>query len=48
MIRGLQKGWTDETPEAESLFLNGFSNEDFKEGYRAFLDKRKPAWQEHE
>lgn len=40
MIRGLQNGWTEETPEAESLFLNGFSNEDFQEGYRAFLDKR--------
>ncbi len=40
MIRGLQKGWTEETPEAESLFLNGFSNEDFKEGYKAFLEKR--------
>ena len=40
MIRGLQNGWTEETPQAQSLFLNGFSNEDFKEGYRAFLDKR--------
>ncbi|MBY9066947.1 enoyl-CoA hydratase/isomerase family protein [Hyphomonas sp. WL0036] len=40
MIRGLQNGWAEETPEAQSLFLNGFSNEDFQEGYRAFLDKR--------
>lgn len=40
MIRGLQNGWSDETEEAEKLFLNGFSNEDFQEGYRAFLEKR--------
>lgn len=39
-IRGLQNGWTEETPEAAELFLNGFSNEDFQEGYRAFLEKR--------
>lgn len=40
MIRGLQNGWSDDTEEAEKLFLNGFSNEDFQEGYRAFLEKR--------
>lgn len=40
MIRGLQSGWSDQTPDAHSLFLNGFSNEDFQEGYRAFLEKR--------
>ncbi|MFN3607614.1 MAG: enoyl-CoA hydratase/isomerase family protein [Hyphomonas sp.] len=40
MIRGLQNGWSDETQDAQSLFLDGFSNEDFQEGYRAFLDKR--------
>ena len=40
MIRGLQSGWTEETPDAQALFLNGFSNEDFQEGYRAFLEKR--------
>lgn len=40
MIRGLQDGWTETTPEAHDLFLNGFSNEDFQEGYRAFLEKR--------
>lgn len=40
MIRGLQNGWADEAPQAQSLFLNGFSNEDFQEGYRAFLEKR--------
>lgn len=40
MIRELQATSADASPEAEALFLEGFSNEDFKEGYRAFLDKR--------
>ena len=42
MIQGLQADWTDKSVEAEDLFLDGFSNEDFKEGYRAFLEKRAP------
>lgn len=40
MIRGLQNGWADDAPEAQSLFVNGFTNEDFLEGSRAFLQKR--------
>lgn len=40
MIRGLQTEWTEDTPEAQRLFLEGFNNEDFEEGYRAFLEKR--------
>jgi enoyl-CoA hydratase/carnithine racemase len=40
MIAGLEDGWADGAPEAASLFLAGFSNEDFEEGYRAFLEKR--------
>jgi len=40
MIRGLQAGWSDDNPDAQMLFLEGFSNEDFQEGYRAFLEKR--------
>ncbi|MEO0981063.1 MAG: enoyl-CoA hydratase-related protein [Pseudomonadota bacterium] len=40
MIQGLQADWTDKNPEARALFLEGFQNEDFQEGYRAFLDKR--------
>ena len=40
MIRGLQSGWSDEAPQAEALFLAGFSGQDFGEGYRAFLEKR--------
>lgn len=40
MIAGLESGWTEANPEAQALFLAGFSNEDFEEGYRAFLQKR--------
>ena len=40
MIAGLQSGWTDTHPDARALFLEGFRNEDFQEGYRAFLEKR--------
>lgn len=42
MIKGLQAGWTDNDPAAAELFLQGFSNEDFKDGYKAFLEKRSP------
>jgi enoyl-CoA hydratase/carnithine racemase len=40
MITGLESGWRDDAAEAEALFVQGFSNEDFQEGYRAFLAKR--------
>ena len=42
MIKGLQSGWSDTSDEAAELFLEGFSNEDFQDGYRAFLEKRAP------
>ena len=42
MIKGLQSGWTDINSEAVDLFLEGFSNEDFQDGYKAFLEKRPP------
>ncbi|MHA7858541.1 MAG: enoyl-CoA hydratase/isomerase family protein [Henriciella sp.] len=42
MIKGLQSGWTDTSEEAIDLFVEGFSNEDFQDGYRAFLEKRAP------
>ena len=42
MIKGLQSGWSDTTGEATDLFLEGFSNQDFQDGYRAFLEKRAP------
>lgn len=44
MIRGLQNGWTEETEDAQALFLHGFANEDFKEGYKAFLEKRAASF----
>lgn len=44
MIRGLQGGWTDTDSEAVELFLAGFSNEDFQDGYKAFLEKRAPKF----
>ena len=42
MIKGLQSGWSDAETEAAELFLEGFSNVDFKDGYKAFLEKRAP------
>ena len=42
MIKGLQDGWNDTSPEAIELFVEGFSNQDFQDGYKAFLDKRAP------
>ncbi len=44
MIAGLEAGWTEDTPAARALFLEGFANADFNEGYRAFLQKRPPGW----
>lgn len=32
-------------PRAEDLVLKAYMSEDFREGVRAFLEKRKPAWQ---
>jgi len=40
MIRGLQSGWPEDGGPASELFLAGFGNEDFDEGYKAFLEKR--------
>ena len=40
MIKGLQSGWDESGSEAANLFLDGFSNEDFQDGYKAFLEKR--------
>lgn len=44
MIKGLQKGWTDTDQAAVELFLAGFSNQDFQDGYKAFLEKRAPKF----
>ncbi len=44
MIAGFEAGWTDSHPDAQALFLEGFANVDFQEGYSAFLEKRKAAF----
>jgi enoyl-CoA hydratase/carnithine racemase len=31
--------------DAEDLILSCYLSQDFQEGVRAFLDKRKPEWQ---
>lgn len=44
MIRGIEGGWTDTTPDATQLFVDGFSNPDFQDGHAAFLEKRPPKF----
>ena len=41
-FRMLADGVADDDPRAMQLMLDAFEAEDFKEGYRAFLEKRKP------
>ena len=40
MLAGLDAGWADDSPEGQALFLEGFANEDFQEGHRAFAYSR--------
>lgn len=40
MIKGLQKGWSETGEEVAELTAEAFSNDDFAEGYKAFLEKR--------
>lgn len=42
MFAAYQNGQRTETVESETWFLEGFSSQDFKEGFKAFLAKRKP------
>lgn len=42
MFGAYNAGQRSETIESEAWFLAGFSSRDFKEGYTAFLAKRKP------
>ena len=44
MIKGMQIGWRDTGPEASALLKEGFSNADFQDGHKAFLEKRKPKF----
>lgn len=44
MMRGFEEGRGPGSAEAETLFLDGFANPDFREGVSAFLGKRKPDW----
>ena len=42
MFAAYQAGQSGETAQSMEWFLDGFSSADFKEGYKAFLEKRKP------
>jgi enoyl-CoA hydratase/carnithine racemase len=42
MINAYAAGQRGDTPETDAQFLAGFSSKDFGEGFRAFLEKRKP------
>ena len=44
MFRRLETGQRTGTPETDALFLDGFASDDFQEGFRAFLEKRKPEF----
>ena len=38
----IRSGVDADTDETRQIFLDAFQGEDFQEGYRAFLEKRKP------
>ena len=42
MFAAYQNGQTGENAQSMDWFLDGFASKDFQEGYRAFLEKRKP------
>ena len=42
MIRLVTRGEAGAAETADALFVEGFSGEDFREGYQAFLEKRPP------
>ena len=42
MIGRILDGQDHDDDETRAWFANAFSSADFKEGYKAFLEKRKP------
>ncbi len=46
MITAYRDGQRMDTPETDAQFLAGFSSKDFGEGFRAFLEKRKPDFRD--
>ncbi len=42
MIGAYRRGQRTDTPETDAQFAAGFSSKDFGEGFKAFLEKRKP------
>lgn len=42
MFAAYQAGQSGENTQSMEWFLDGFVSDDFKEGYKAFLEKRKP------
>jgi len=46
MITAYRNGQRGDTPETKAQFAGGFASKDFGEGFRAFLEKRKPDFGE--
>ena len=42
MFALIEKGQTQDSDETRQMFLDGFSSDDFGEGFHAFMEKRKP------